>query len=350
MLLIFVQTALVLSALWTSWQFIRRFVVKTDLDNIPGPPSTSFLTGNFGQLFNINGWEFHREIGEKFGNVILLKGLFGANQLYVTDSKALHHILVKDQNIFEESDSFFATNHLVFGEGLIACHGEQHRKQRKMLNPVFSINHLRHMVPIFYEIANKLHASIGTYVADSPREVDVLQWMTRAALEMIGQSGLGFSFDSLVEGHAEHPYSKSIKELLPTMFTMRFARVLLLTTLVKLGPPKFRRVMVELLPFKNVQKLKNMVDIMEKTSVDILEGKKNALQRGESAMMEQVGQGKDIMSILKVQEKLRRELQEAREQYGEIPHDELVALPYLDAICRETLRLYGIPDLTLYII
>ncbi|KAG5637792.1 hypothetical protein H0H81_003184 [Sphagnurus paluster] len=40
-----------------------------------------------------------------------------------------------------------------------------------------------------------------------------------------------------------------------------------------------------------------------------------------------------------VQEKLRQEIREAREQYGKIPHDELVALPYLDAICRETLRL-----------
>ncbi|KAG5650151.1 hypothetical protein H0H81_000517 [Sphagnurus paluster] len=37
-----------------------------------------------------------------------------------------------------------------------------------------------------------------------------------------------------------------------------------------------------------------------------------------------------------VQEKLRLEIHEAHEQHGEIPHDELVALPYL---CRETLRL-----------
>ncbi|KAG5641583.1 hypothetical protein H0H81_011101, partial [Sphagnurus paluster] len=39
------------------------------------------------------------------------------------------------------------------------------------------------------------------------------------------------------------------------------------------------------------------------------------------------------------QEKLRQEIRDAREQYGEIPHNELVALPYLDAVCRETLRL-----------
>lgn len=41
-----------------------------------------------------------------------------------------------------------------------------------------------------------------------------------------------------------------------------------------------------------------------------------------------------------IQEKLRSELVSARETYGEdIPFDDLVALPYLDAICRETLRL-----------
>ena len=42
-----------------------------------------------------------------------------------------------------------------------------------------------------------------------------------------------------------------------------------------------------------------------------------------------------------VQAKLRAELREAQDQYGkEIPYDELCALPYLDAVCRETLRLY----------
>ena len=40
-----------------------------------------------------------------------------------------------------------------------------------------------------------------------------------------------------------------------------------------------------------------------------------------------------------VQEKLRREVTEARVKYGDLAYDELEALPYLDAICRETLRL-----------
>lgn len=41
-----------------------------------------------------------------------------------------------------------------------------------------------------------------------------------------------------------------------------------------------------------------------------------------------------------VQNKLRSEITEAKERLGgDVPYDELVALPYLDAVCRETLRL-----------
>ena len=34
--------------------------------------------------------------------------------------------------------------------------GDQHRKQRKVLNPVFSIAHMRRMIPIFTRIGHKV--------------------------------------------------------------------------------------------------------------------------------------------------------------------------------------------------
>ena len=40
-----------------------------------------------------------------------------------------------------------------------------------------------------------------------------------------------------------------------------------------------------------------------------------------------------------VQSKLRQEIVDARSRHGNLGYDELVALPYLDAVCRETLRL-----------
>ena len=40
-----------------------------------------------------------------------------------------------------------------------------------------------------------------------------------------------------------------------------------------------------------------------------------------------------------VQDKIRAELKDASPDGTDIPYDELVSLPYLDAVCRETLRL-----------
>jgi cytochrome P450 len=43
-----------------------------------------------------------------------------------------------------------------------------------------------------------------------------------------------------------------------------------------------------------------------------------------------------------VQDKLRAEIREAKRTYEEPDYDQLSGLPYLDAVCRESLRLYAL--------
>ena len=45
------------------------------------------------------------------------------------------------------------------------------------------------------------------------KEIDMHTWFTRTALEVIGQTGLGYSFDNLSLDAPEHEFSKSAKEL-----------------------------------------------------------------------------------------------------------------------------------------
>ena len=40
------------------------------------------------------------------------------------------------------------------------------------------------------------------------------------------------------------------------------------------------------------------------------------------------------------QTKLREEVTTARKEHGDLDYDKLQSLPYLDAVCRETLRVY----------
>jgi len=79
---------------------------------------------------------------------------------------------------------------------------------------------------------------------------------------------------------------------------MMFLRNYLLPTLIKLGPPRFRRFVVDLLPFRNVRQLRDITDVMHNTSVEILEAKRRALLEDNGAVAKQVSKGKDIISIL----------------------------------------------------
>jgi len=67
---------------------------------------------------------------------------------------------------------------------------------------------------------------------------------------------------------------------------------------VKIVPVKFRSWLAENAPSRRVQKLRNVVNIMDRTSVEVFEAKKRALQQGDDALIKEVGQGKDIMTIL----------------------------------------------------
>ena len=68
--------------------------------------------------------------------------------------------------------------------------------------------------------------------------------------------------------------------------------------LVEIGSPAFRRFILDLIPHKKLQSLKNVIDTMTKKSSEIFNSKKQALQAGDEAVVQELSEGKDIMSIL----------------------------------------------------
>jgi cytochrome P450 len=386
MFTLILSTFILTGIYWGLWCIFRQYLVRSSLDNIPGPPPTSFWKGNWDQLFNFDGWDFHDYLVNTYGGIVRLRSMFGARILYVFDPKALYHVVVKDQEIYEETAGYLESNKVLFGEGLSAVSGEQHCKQRKILNPVFNSAHMRELTPTFYEVGNRLKAAFERKVDQGPTEIDVTHWLSRAALEIIGTGGFGYSFDSLREGETPHPYCVSAKQLLPAVFSFFIHRTYTLPIAAKLFSLKVRRWIVDLLPSKRLHRIRDIVDSIHKVSLEIYESKKKALLEGDDVVTRQIGAGKDILSVLmranldapedgrlseeeliaqmtlltfvgvdstssglsrilhllalhpEVQHKLRQELKESRKRH--ISYDELVSLPYMDAIIRETLRLY----------
>ncbi|OCH91430.1 cytochrome P450 [Obba rivulosa] len=400
--LAWLQSLGIFASAWLLWKVIRGYYASSTLDKVPGPTPKSLwkgetirhfvsrqahcLPGNFPEMFHLDAWDFYRDLTQSYGPVVKLHGLFGQKLLYVFDPTALHNIVLKEQHIYEEVSWFLKTNMLLFGCGLLSTSGDHHRKQRKMLNPVFSISHMREMIPIFYDVTHRLEAAISARVEDGPQELDILKWLGRTALELIGQGGLGYSFDPLI-ADVPDDLGDAHKALGPKLARLMIYQ-LVLPYVIDMGPPALRRRLLDWFPDARVREVKKIVYTIYDRSKQIYLEKKAALARGDEAVQHQIAYGKDIMSILMkanlnaaeadrmedeelvgqmstlvsaatdttsnalsrimlviaenqdAQERLRAEIREALNGEHDLPYDKLMRLPYLDAVCRETLRLY----------
>ncbi|KAJ2922376.1 hypothetical protein H1R20_g14713, partial [Candolleomyces eurysporus] len=202
-------------------------------------------------------------------------------------------------------------------------------------------------------------------------------------LEFTGQSGFGYSFDSLTEDSEEHPFVTSLKGFMCAISdTSVVVARLLLSPYAHLVSPKTQRAIIDFLPWKQMHRIRDMVDVMHSTSLDIFEATKRSANEGD-----ELGR-KDIMSVLfkannaasdqdripeselvaqvstitfaamdttanamarivfllsqhpDVQEKVRTELCDAFQDEEELDYEVLSSLPYLDAVVKETLRVY----------
>nr|VWO94673.1 Acyl-CoA ligase AFT1-1 (EC (AF-toxin biosynthesis protein 1-1) [Ganoderma boninense] len=354
-------------------------------------------------------------MADKYPAVARLAGPMGRKLLFVHDPKAMHHISVKEQDVFEEATWFtrcvqvmrhpFCQTDLIMSfppplrfnvnadsrcvpsaPGSSPHSASTTASSASSLNPVFSINHMRHMMPTFYKVTYKLQEAIEQRVRGGAAEVNMVMWMGRTALELVGQAGLGYSFDKLTEETADE-LGDALKSLMPAMATLGvFLQFLPLAEAII--PERWLAPLGWTVPIPGLKDMMRISRTLDEKCREIFTKKKAALLQGDEVLAMQVGEGKDIMSVLlranmaaaegdrldetellgqmsvltfaamdttsnalsvtlwrlakhqDVQDRVRDEIRAAREAAGgaDIAYDDLVALPYLDAICRETLR------------
>lgn len=62
--------------------------------------------------------------------------------------------------------------------------------------------------------STKVRDALAKKVTSEPKEIELMQWLSRTALELIGQAGLGYSFENFETDAPTSEYSSAVKDLL----------------------------------------------------------------------------------------------------------------------------------------
>lgn len=88
----------------------------------------------------------------------------------------------------------------MIGSSVSGNKGAAHRHQRKMLNPAFSVQATRGLVPVMAVPAVHLcRRWISELSADGPTEIKVSMGLSMATLDVIGMAGFGQEFRSVLD-------------------------------------------------------------------------------------------------------------------------------------------------------
>ncbi|KAF7976465.1 hypothetical protein HWV62_6723 [Athelia sp. TMB] len=203
-----VLTQITFSSLFTLSLYASYRVIKvlcrqwtSPLRILPGPKSRNPLLGNtielLSSLSNINA--LMEKWFDKYGSTLKFHGLLNGYAIATRDNRAMAHILARS-DIYQKSEDARKAGARILGEGLLLAEGEGHRKQRKTMNPAFGPAQIRALTGVFTEKANILRDRIDECISAENIEgtrVDMLSWLSKATLDVIGQAGFNYRFDAL---------------------------------------------------------------------------------------------------------------------------------------------------------
>ncbi|KAH9847043.1 cytochrome P450 [Lenzites betulinus] len=346
---------------------------------LPGPPNKSWFLGNLRQLHGSDEDETRRKWRDVYGPAMMYRGFFSVPRLFVTDPRAINHILTHSADYYKSQEAQRLLSRLL-GKGEYSRRSDQHRQQ--VLNPAFGPSQIRELTDIFVEKSIELRDLWANQISadGEPTRINVIKGLSKMTLDVIGLAGFNYEFNSLNPSGELNELAAAFEQIfqVPQITTMMILRNLF-PILNVIKDRRMRRVQQAQAVMRRIGK-----QLVAEKKADIA---REASEKKDHGNGRQSLQGRDLLTLLlkanmatdvpdnqrlsdedvlarrflvaghettstgttwclyaltqalDVQKKLREELLSVETDTPTM--DELMALPYLDAVVRECLRLHA---------
>lgn len=190
--------------IYQSWIYPFYISPLRFVPTVPGFPLWGQTRTIIAEEIGVPQRRWHKE----HGPIIRYFYIFGVARLSIIDEQALKQIMIRNPYVWQKPP--FTKNWLasVLGEGILLAEGDKHVRQRKALAPAFSTSAIKELSPVFWRKALLLsrlwRAEIGNV---QTRSIEILEWLNRTTLDVIGEAGFGIEFDAL--NHPETPMNEA---------------------------------------------------------------------------------------------------------------------------------------------
>ncbi|KAJ7224933.1 cytochrome P450 [Mycena haematopus] len=264
---------------------------------MPGPPNPSWVYGHFGHITFPATQKWQAEYGPTFK----FHNFLSTTSLYTIDTVALHRI-VNNSEIYQKSPMVRFNMTLMLGKGLLVAEDDEHTKLRKIMvrthpllffimlhdsfqSPAFGLSQIQGLTQLFVDKSLEL----SEFWAQQPQDesgwarIDVLAGLKAMTLDVIGLAGFNYQFNSLDANKEPSELGKAFREVFlqgrnrnPTAITVLRARFPILLPLLR--PPK---------------RMAQGRDTMTRIGQQLLQEAKDAVASGEKVV-----ERKDLLSLL----------------------------------------------------
>ncbi|KAL0575665.1 hypothetical protein V5O48_006322, partial [Marasmius crinis-equi] len=345
----------------------------------------------------------------QFGGTVRFKGPFGASSLPPYNS--IQHIL-KQGYIWGVPPERLTTSMVFAGPGLGCVEGsasssytvaffvlsfsphtgDDHKRQRKVMNPAFGSKECKALVPVFFASAASYNAvqlsnkwkDLLSLSKDGFKVINIPAWVSLAALDALGHSAFNYNFGAME--NENNVLTSVYRTFFSDIFAVPTSSTFIAQAVISALPRQVAITLLKYMPDPRLARGRAVREVASKVAQELVEAKTKELLQGDL-------KSKDVLSLLvkanlsgnekarlseeelsaqmqimfvvghestastlswtlltlsrhpEVQSRLREELREkerqialeGRAQNG-LTADDLDALPYLNAVVKETLR------------
>ncbi|KAF2672057.1 cytochrome P450 [Microthyrium microscopicum] len=172
------------------------------LRHLPEPQGGKFPWAHAAILGKVANGEAYKHWVNSIPNdgLIRFRVLLNQERILLSSPAAVREVLVTKCYDFDKD---FQSNSLVreiLGNGLLLASGEEHKRQKKIMQPAFQYRHIKDLYPVFWSKALESVDCIyseGCKLPGSKTPQFASDWTARVSLDIIGLAGMGHDFNSI---------------------------------------------------------------------------------------------------------------------------------------------------------